>query len=47
MNGRISRFLRKFATTAGKDYRRVKKVWNGVPRNRRAIIRARLAQEIE
>lgn len=47
MNGRISRFLRRFATTAGKDYRKVKKVWNGVPRNRRAAMKVRLAQEVE
>jgi hypothetical protein len=47
MNARISRFLRKFATTAGKDYRKVKKVWTSLPLNRRAGMKAALAKEIE
>jgi hypothetical protein len=47
MNARISRFLRSFATATGKDHRKVKKVWNTIPRNRRAALKAALAKEME
>lgn len=46
MNARTSRLLRKFATAMEKDYRKVKRVWNSLPRNRRAAMRIRLAQDI-
>lgn len=47
MNGRTSKLLRRFATALDKDHRKVKRVWNNLPRNRRAAMRVRLAQEIE